>query len=637
MTTVQAKFRVRRGTAASWTSGNPLLLLGEEGYETDTRRRKVGDGVSRWNVLSYTMDGVALQSELAGTNGGQSVGYSLGLSGSVSSTHKRKADQHPTVWDFMSGAEQNDCKSGAKTLDVHVALNNAFAQGVHELPAGVYLCAGNVTTAAADYAGLRGKGIGRTVLHFTSGGLQVPVSGFTRYHATQVENLSIETTSVGADVGLHVYRSGASSESRTVLRNLEIVGADGVHGGAGGPEQFWDTMLRLTSVRFVAMDKLMLAGGDPGNTDCGIDIVAADDGSDPGFHYTLAHTSINGCTVGARATGWIEGLYWGKSEIFGCRDGFVATHTGTSVGTFLMSEMHINGSRDVFKTTNVSNIGLHNMSLNRGVIEPGGGHFAGSVIDITGNGNDDNLSISGCKVFSAFDDTTSSVKLNNVCKYSINGLSIYGGASVAALHLTGTTRRGSYDQVVIDSNGATLAVGEKLDSSVTDTDRGMVTTTGAATAIVDAADALGKTQPGFSAYLTSTAVNCTGDATDFQVIAATVSHNRGAAWNTTTGVFTAPVAGEYEFCIKATIQGHFTGHVDGSVNIVLPGRTSALAFNPYAESAGSTMSKVHAVKAVLAAADTVTFVVRISGSTKTVSLTGTIGQTEVSGSLVRRL
>ena len=543
----------------------------------------------------------------------------------------------PTVWDFMTGNEQNDCRAGTKLVDVRDALNEAFAEGVYELPAGAYLCSGSVTTTAASYAGLRGKGIGRTVLHFTSGGLLVPVSGFTRYHANQIENLTIETDAVGTDVALHVYKSGASSESRTVLRNLEIVGADGVHGGAGGPEKFWQTMVRLSSARFVAMDKLMLSGGDPGNTDCGIDIIAADDGSDPGFHYTMTHTAVHGCTVGARAAGWIEGLYWSNSEIFGCRDGFIATHTGTSVGTVLMNNMHINGSRNVFKTTNVNNIGLQNMSLNRGVVEPGGGHFPGAVIDITGNGNDDNLSLSGCKIFSAFDDTTSSVKISDVCRFSIDGLSIYGGASVAALYLTGTTKRGSYDKVIIDSNGATLAVGEKLDASVTDIDRGMVTTTGAATAIVDAADALGKTQPCFSAYLTATAVNCTGDATDFQVIADLVSHNRGAAWGTGTGIFTAPVSGEYEFCIKATIQGHNGAHVDGSIGIVLPGRTSALAFNPTAESAGSTMSKLHAARAILTAGQTVTFTVRVSGSTKTVSLTGTIGQTEVTGSLVRRL
>jgi hypothetical protein len=44
---------VRRDTAANWTSVNPVLGLGEGGYETDTRLKKTGDGVKAWNDLPY--------------------------------------------------------------------------------------------------------------------------------------------------------------------------------------------------------------------------------------------------------------------------------------------------------------------------------------------------------------------------------------------------------------------------------------------------------------------------------------------------------------------------------------------------------------------------------------------------------
>lgn len=47
------KIQLRRGTAAEWTARNTLLLAGEQGYETDTGRQKIGDGVTRWNQLSY--------------------------------------------------------------------------------------------------------------------------------------------------------------------------------------------------------------------------------------------------------------------------------------------------------------------------------------------------------------------------------------------------------------------------------------------------------------------------------------------------------------------------------------------------------------------------------------------------------
>lgn len=45
--------QTRSGTAAQWTAVNPILALGEQGIETDTRKVKYGDGVTAWNSLTY--------------------------------------------------------------------------------------------------------------------------------------------------------------------------------------------------------------------------------------------------------------------------------------------------------------------------------------------------------------------------------------------------------------------------------------------------------------------------------------------------------------------------------------------------------------------------------------------------------
>lgn len=47
------RIQLRRDTAARWAEINPVLLEGEIGFETDTRLRKIGDGVNRWNELGY--------------------------------------------------------------------------------------------------------------------------------------------------------------------------------------------------------------------------------------------------------------------------------------------------------------------------------------------------------------------------------------------------------------------------------------------------------------------------------------------------------------------------------------------------------------------------------------------------------
>lgn len=46
-------FQFRRGTAAGWTSANPVLASGELALETDTSKFKIGDGTTAWNSLAY--------------------------------------------------------------------------------------------------------------------------------------------------------------------------------------------------------------------------------------------------------------------------------------------------------------------------------------------------------------------------------------------------------------------------------------------------------------------------------------------------------------------------------------------------------------------------------------------------------
>ncbi|NBU22883.1 MAG: hypothetical protein EBS38_03075 [Actinobacteria bacterium] len=51
----QTVIKLRRGTAAQWTSTNPVLAAGEIGLETDTLRTKYGNGTSTWTALSYSV------------------------------------------------------------------------------------------------------------------------------------------------------------------------------------------------------------------------------------------------------------------------------------------------------------------------------------------------------------------------------------------------------------------------------------------------------------------------------------------------------------------------------------------------------------------------------------------------------
>ena len=53
------QIKLRRDTAANWTSANPTLGSGEPGFETDTGKLKIGDGSTNWNALGYATPGTA--------------------------------------------------------------------------------------------------------------------------------------------------------------------------------------------------------------------------------------------------------------------------------------------------------------------------------------------------------------------------------------------------------------------------------------------------------------------------------------------------------------------------------------------------------------------------------------------------
>lgn len=50
---IKTFFQLRRAKSLEWTEVNPVLLLGEPGFETDTNKLKIGDGETPWNDLYY--------------------------------------------------------------------------------------------------------------------------------------------------------------------------------------------------------------------------------------------------------------------------------------------------------------------------------------------------------------------------------------------------------------------------------------------------------------------------------------------------------------------------------------------------------------------------------------------------------
>lgn len=75
-----SRIQFRRGTAAEWSTANPILAEGELGVELDTSKCKVGDGVLNWNSLLYAI-GATGPAGANGTNGSNGTNGTNGTNG----------------------------------------------------------------------------------------------------------------------------------------------------------------------------------------------------------------------------------------------------------------------------------------------------------------------------------------------------------------------------------------------------------------------------------------------------------------------------------------------------------------------------------------------------------------------------
>lgn len=144
-------------------------------------------------------------------------------------------------------------------------------------------------------------------------------------------------------------------------------------------------------------------------------------------------------------------------------------------------------------------------------------------------------------------------------------------------------------------------------------------------------------QPSFSAYCSGNLSNVTGDFTTYTVIFNTENHDAGSNYNTATGVFTAPVAGRYLLSANVAVTGMGASHTSG--NIALYDGTNTLCnsyFNPYASmNTNSFAANCQATRVIqLSAGATITVLVRVGNSTKTVSVLGLTYNSWFSGQLL---
>ena len=205
-TIVVAQIQQRAATAAQWTTKNPVLLQGEYGFESDTKKQKVGDGVTAWNSLSYHYD-----------PNDSGVGAAI-------AAHEAAANPHPVYLTQVEGdaayAPLSHAHSGvyepaSANLQAHLLrTDNPHAVTAAQVGADA---SGTATTAIAAHASATG-------VHSIAGvtGLQTALDGkadTTHEHSGTYESAgSVATHAAGSNVhaiasvtGLQTALDGKSS------------------------------------------------------------------------------------------------------------------------------------------------------------------------------------------------------------------------------------------------------------------------------------------------------------------------------------------------------------------------------------------------------------------------------------------
>lgn len=141
-------------------------------------------------------------------------------------------------------------------------------------------------------------------------------------------------------------------------------------------------------------------------------------------------------------------------------------------------------------------------------------------------------------------------------------------------------------------------------------------------------DALGHvTKPVNSAFLAiqaSLQTDVTGDGTVVTVIYGSENYDKNADYNTSTGIFTAPVTGRYLLTCSVWLRHIAAGHSNTSLLLVTSNRTYTIDISDVGNYFGANGDLVFnfAVNADMDAADTANVTVAVSNGTKVVDIVG---------------
>jgi hypothetical protein len=201
------KIQIRRDTASNWTSSNPTLSQGEQGYETDTGKLKIGDGSTAWTSLGYSFESSGLSNIVEDTT------PQLGGDLDVNSKAINFGDSNGTTTNMLTFGDGNDLKI------------------YHHATAGTYITeegTGNLNFRAGDLRLMNDAG--STTLQSLLSGIRIsnsytlPTSDGTSGQVMTTDGSGAVTFAAASGGGADLYAANPSSATDPTATGTNAVG-----------------------------------------------------------------------------------------------------------------------------------------------------------------------------------------------------------------------------------------------------------------------------------------------------------------------------------------------------------------------------------------------------------------------------
>ena len=139
-----ARIQIRRDTSADWSSTNPTLSSGELGYETNTDKFKIGDGVTAWNSLGY----VIYEPSFADILNKPTTVAGYGITDALTSVSFSQITAKPTT---VAGYGITDALTSVAFSDLTSTPNTISGYGIIDAFSGAFSALTNKPSTIAGY------------------------------------------------------------------------------------------------------------------------------------------------------------------------------------------------------------------------------------------------------------------------------------------------------------------------------------------------------------------------------------------------------------------------------------------------------------------------------------------------------